>query len=153
VVWALLALIHVPVLGTVLAGGEVASVLMLLIAFVFFVAKFIDAPLLRVPPRRASLVAFCLVTVFLHRDLIASPEVERTVAVVATVTAGAAAVTVGAWRRRRELARTWERLLATLLGRPPLALDVAIATGGEPVPRPGRHTPSTPSSRGPPRAH
>jgi len=156
--WAALLGIHAPIvleLGTRVTtegptGGAVGGLAVLVPALVLFALKLIDVPWLRLPRRRHSFIALCVVTAMVHHEALTPAAGETalfgaTTAIVVT-TALAPRVT-----RSRRLPRLRDLLRAALApvrrpAAPALALSAPVLVHG-----PLRVRPPATVPRGPPR--
>ena len=132
--WALLILIHIPVIGSVARsllthpdGGSWFAFAALTLTVLLFVGKLLDAPFLRFRTTRSAALAFLLVCALVHHEAAAS-EAGREVLKVASV-ALVAAVAVEGFRRstrrlRQQLLRQIRKAYRRLAGA--LGLPVAI---------------------------
>ncbi len=109
--WALLILIHIPVLGSVgrslLAHPERDNWLAmaaLCLTVVVFVLKLLDAPFLRFRTRRGAAIVFLLICALVHREL-ATTQAAREVLKLAPMALAAGVAVVGLCRSTSRLRR------------------------------------------------
>ncbi len=109
--WALLILIHIPVLGSVgrslLANperGNWLALAALCLTVLFFVLKLLDAPFLRFRTRRGAAIVFLLVCALVHRE-IATTQAAQQVLKLAPMTLAVGVAIEGLHRSTRRLRR------------------------------------------------
>ena len=139
---ALLALVHLPVLVSVVGDGvamdRAGAILALLATVSFFTLKTLCPGVLRLPTRRHGAVALFIVAAIVHHDAVSpalvaefGPEAQHVAAVLVTSVA-----TYQLWRRRRKSLRrltSWCMSLARSLARSTRAIvpDVLLCRGDE----------------------
>lgn len=111
--WALLTIIHLPILVNVAKslffGSETGSWLAfisLILTIWIFILKFIDVRFLRFQARRSGALVFILACLFVHHEVIAS-EAAREVMQQAPMVLVLGAVAIGARAMRRQLRDLW----------------------------------------------